>query len=351
MNSAERVFAALRREVPDRVPHFEWWIHPKVYQAIVPGATWPDFVEAAGLDAISAHFIFEGTFRETPIDDKTLIDEWGVTYGITDEHKAPIDGPIKTLEDAKHYIPPDPNAPWRLGGLPDYVKRFKGKKAIVWCQRADFMWAACLRRLDNLLMDFVENPLLAHEVIELSCEFAVVLARRAVRAGADIVMLGDDVAYNSGPMMSPKTYEQFILPRLARVVQAVKEEGAFCVKHSDGNLWSLLDMIVGTGVDAINPMEPVAGMDIGEVKKKYGDRVCLIGNIDCGELLSERTTAEVVETVKETIRKAGPNGGYILMSSNTIHSSVKPENYKAMIEATHLYGTYPHDNAAELYRI
>ncbi len=341
MNSAERIAAALRGQVPDRVPIFEWFVHPKVYEVLCPGATWPDFVEQSGLDAISAHFMFEGTFKETKIDEKTLVNEWGVKLGVTAEDKAPIDGPIKTLEDARHYVAPDPNASYRLGNLPNYIERFKGKKAIVWCQRAEFMWAADLCRLDNLLVDFIDDPMLAHEVLEIVNEFAVQLARRAVRAGAEIIMLGDDYAYRSGPMMSPKMFQEFILPRLQRVVQAVHDEGAFCVKHSDGNLWPILDMIVSTGVDGINPLEPVAGMDIGEVKKKYGDRVCLIGNVDCGDVLSSAPIDQVVLAVKDTIRKAAPGGGYIMMSSNTIHSSVKPENYHAMIEATKLYGVYP----------
>ena len=341
MNSAERVMAALRGQTPDRVPIIEWFVHPRVHEALLPGGSWSDFVEQIGLDAITGLFLYEGTFKEESIGPKKSINEWGVTLGVTDEHKAPIDGPIKTLEDARHYIPPDPQAPYRLGNLPEYVKRFKGKKAVIWCQRAEFMWAADLMRIDNLLISFLENKPLAHEVLEIATEFAIALARRAVKSGTDVIMLGDDYAYNSGPMMSPKVFKEFIQPRLARVVRAVKEEGALCVKHSDGNLWPILDMIVDTGVDAINPLEPVAGMDIAEVKQKYGQRVCLIGNIDCGNLLSNGTRDEVIRSVKDTLLKAAPGGGYIMSSSNTIHSSVNPENYLAMIKATHQYGSYP----------
>jgi uroporphyrinogen decarboxylase len=340
MNSAERIFTALQGDIPDRVPILEWFVHPSVYQALIPGITWPDFVEQIGLDAISSLFLFEGAFTETKIDEKTVMNEWGVTLAVTEEHQAPIEGPIKTLEDAKRYIPPDPEAPHRLGHLPEYMQRFKGEKAVVWAQRADFMWAAELCRLDDFLLNFVINPKLVHEVLEIVAEFSVALARRAVRAGADVVMLGDDYAFNTAPLMSPAMFKEFILPRLTRVIQAVKDEGAFCVKHSDGNVWSLLDMIVDTGVDAINPLEPVADMEIAAVKKKYGDRVCLIGNIDCGDLLCKASPEDVMRTVKETISKAAPGGGYIVSSSNTIHSSVKPENYRAMIEATHRYGMY-----------
>jgi uroporphyrinogen decarboxylase len=341
MNSAERIFATLRGEAADRVPILEWFVHPKVCQALLPGCSWPDFVDRFDLDAISALFLYEGTFKETPVDAKTVVNEWGVTLGVTDEHQAPIEGPIKTIQDARQYVPPDPQAPYRFGRMPEYIQRFKGKKAVVWCQRAEFMWAADLMRLDHLLISFLDNTTLAHEVLEIANQFAIELARRAVREGADIIMLGDDYAYNSGPMMSPAIFKEFIQPRLRRVVQAVHDEGAFCIKHSDGNLWPILDMIIETEVDAINPLEPVAGMDIAAVKKKYGQRVCLIGNIDCGDLLSNGTPQQVESAVKETIHKAGVGGRYILSSSNTIHSSVKPENYQAMIEATHRFWIYP----------
>ena len=128
-----------------------------------------------------------------------------------------------------------------------------------------------------------------------------------------------------------------------RVVDAVHEEGGLVIKHSDGNLWPILDLIVGTGVEAINPLEPVAGMDIAKVKAEYGDRVCLVGNIDCGELLSHGTVEQVVEEVRQCIAAAAPGGGYMLSSSNSIHSSVNPGNYVAMVRAGHKYGRYDVD--------
>jgi uroporphyrinogen decarboxylase len=103
----------------------------------------------------------------------------------------------------------------------------------------------------------------------------------------------------------------------------------------------LLDMIVEAGVDALNPLEPAAGMNIAEVKKLYGDKIALVGNIDCGELLCFGTPEQVRQTVKWTIEVAGDNGGFILSSSNSIHSSVKPENYLAMVEAGREFGRYP----------
>ena len=141
-------------------------------------------------------------------------------------------------------------------------------------------------------------------------------------------------------MFSPEVFKKFILPRFTRIVDAIHEEGAFCIKHTDGNIYALLDMIVDAGVDAINPIEPAAGMDIRLVKERYGNKVCIIGNIDCGELLSHGTVEEVEQAVRDCIAAASPGGGHIITSSNSIHSSVNPENYLAMVRAVHKYGQY-----------
>ena len=96
-------------------------------------------------------------------------------------------------------------------------------------------------------------------------------------------------------------------------------------------------------IAGINPLEPVAGMDLGEVKQRYGDKLCLLGNVDCGYMLSHAPIEEVVADVKRCLRDGAPNGGFVLMSSNSLHSSVRPENYRAMVETTRCYGKYPLD--------
>jgi uroporphyrinogen decarboxylase len=113
------------------------------------------------------------------------------------------------------------------------------------------------------------------------------------------------------------------------------------IKHSDGNIMPILDMIVDTGIDGLNPLEPPAGMDIGRIKQRYGKRIALIGNIDCGYLLSQAPVDEVRKVTRETMRIAMPGGGFCLSSSNSIHSSVRPENFMAMIETWRECREYP----------
>ena len=134
---------------------------------------------------------------------------------------------------------------------------------------------------------------------------------------------------------------EFLMPNLKAIVTQIHKLGSLCIKHSDGLLWPLFEQIIDTGVDGIHPIDPEAGMDIGEAKAKYGHKICLLGNIDCGPLLTWGTPEEVRQETKECIRKGGKSGGLVCMSSNSIHSGVKPENYIAMLETIHEYGKYP----------
>jgi len=340
MNSVERVHVALRLEQPDRVPIMEFIIDKKVAGAILPAARdMPDFMDRVDLDGVGCGACFREVRRNK---DGTYVDEWGVTYqsGGTEAVPHPLRGPIKTMDDAKAYIPPDPDAPYRLGSLPDIVSRYKGRRAICFHHRAAFMWSAYLMGLDNLLASLLAEPDLATLVMDKVLEANMRIVRNAIRAGAEVIILGDDYAHNRGLMMSPAVFEELILPRLCKMVHMIKNEGAFCIKHSDGNIYPILEMIVSTGCDGINPIEPVAGMDLRTVKRLVGDRVCITGNIDCAHLLPHGTPEDVEKAVIQAIRDAGEGGGYILTSSNSIHSSVNPANFAAMIDATHRHGLY-----------
>ena len=344
MNSLERVVAALERRQPDRVPYFECVIDHRVMQALLPGADYYQFNDWIGLDNASQNRSSWSRENVEFIDEKkgTFRDKWGVIRAFGPESTpAPIEGPIKTPEDLKTYQPPDPEADDVLGHLPEVIERYKGKKAITAICRDSFFNPAFLRGTTRFLMDMVENPQLVHELIEVALSHDLRAMQRMVEAGCDVVVFGDDYADKNSPLMSPKHFAEFVQPGLKKAVKAAKEEGAYVIKHTDGNIMPIIEMIIETGIDGLNPIEPAAGMDIGYVKRKYGDRICIIGNIDCGELLSRRPVGEVIAAVKQCIAVAAPGGGYMISSSNSIHSSVRPENYRAMVETAKAVGQYP----------
>ena len=336
----ERIIATLNLEQPDRVPIGELGIDKKIIEGF--GKGYDDVVDFAfgeGLDLVGTMARFE-TVEILP--DGAYIDEWGCTYRPSqDQVDHPINGPIATRADLDSYELPDPDAPLRLGGLERLVEKAKGVLAVNFHCRVAFMWSVFLMGMDNLMMAMALDPRFVHELFGRVADVNIAVIRRAIRAGADTISLGDDYCGNRGPLMSPTMFEEFILPHLTRAVAAIHEEGAKCIKHCDGNTWPLLDMMLEAGVDCINPLEPVANMDMAEVKAKYGDRVCIMGNIDCAELLCRRTEEEVEQAVRECIGKGSRGGGLIVSSSNSIHSGVKPANYAAMIRAVHEFDGYP----------
>ena len=344
MNGYERTAAALERRQPDRIPIMELYIHPKVVEGLCPGCDLLEAVERMDLDGVTVS-ASTGPPR-TGRRPEFFVNEWGVRFGRTTEAYHPIEGPIKSEADLDSFVPPDPNAEGLMEDVKRAVQRFKGKRFIAFHVAPDFMPAAIMRDLPQFLVDLIENPALAHRILKLVNDYYCTLARRAIETGADAVVLAGDWAFNNGPLMSPDHFREFVLPYFKRCIDVCREAGGYTIKHSDGNLWPIMDMIADSGIDAINPIQPDAGMDIGEVKEKYGSRLCIAGNINCGHTLSEAPVGEVVEEVKEAIRKAGPGGGYIMMSSNSLHSSVKPENYRAMVEACRRFGEYPLDTGS-----
>lgn len=341
MNSVQRFLMALRREEPDRVPVFEAEIHPDVITALLPGGTYEDFVETMDLDAV---LVVEDVEWEE-VAPYVKRDQFGTLRDFREmaglHWPVPLRGPIEREADLDSYVPPDPADPARLATLRAAVRRFKGEKAIIFVTFNGFLYPAFMRGMENLLMDYLLNPGLARRLADLVVDYYVELARRAIEAGADVIWDSDDYCGRTGPIMSPAHFAEFVLPGLRRLVQAVKDRGVPFVKHMDGNVWPILEAVVDVGVDGINPIEPAAGMDIGEVKRAYGSRVAVIGNIDCSHLLTFGSPERVREAVRECIRVASPGGGHILCSSNTIHQAVPARNYAAMLEAAKEFGRYP----------
>jgi uroporphyrinogen decarboxylase len=131
-------------------------------------------------------------------------------------------------------------------------------------------------------------------------------------------------------------------PYLKEIVDLTHKYRKLYFKHLDGNTYAILDSLINIcGIDAYHAIEPSAGMDIEKVKKMYGDRITVIGNIDCGDILVNWEPERIKDEVKRIIRTVSPGGGHILSSSNAIHSGIPIENFLAYINTAKEYGAYP----------
>jgi len=342
MTGRERFLAALRRAVPDRVPVWETVINPRVIQALLPGAGYADFAQAMGIDGVvtsTPSSLYKSEVVGEKDGTRLVRTEWGETRAVTAEVvPIPVDYPVKTRQDWARYRVPDAHAPGRLRQLDDLVARFKGQKAIGVHLHDAFNYPTYILGMTQLFLIAYEDPGWLHEVVDATVEHNVEMVRRAAAGGADYVLLGDDYGGTKGPLMSPRHFEQFFLPGLARVVRAAKESGLCVVKHTDGNVASILPMMIEAGIDAFHPSDPSAGMDIVQTQRLYGDRLCVVGGIDCGDALSRWPVDALVDEVRRRIRELAPGGGWIIASSNSIHSTVRPENYAAMLWAARAFG-------------
>jgi uroporphyrinogen decarboxylase len=192
--------------------------------------------------------------------------------------------------------------------------------------------------MSSLFVKMVDEPEWVAQVIDACVDHTVQMVGLAAERGADFVVFGDDYGGKSGPLVSPRMFAEFFLPGIRRVVAVAKELGLRVIKHTDGNVESILGQLVETGIDGFHPSDPSAGMDIVEVKRKYGKKVCVIGGIDAGDPLSRWPSKAVVAEVRRRVRELAPGGGWIIASSNSLHASVLPENYAAMVWATRAFG-------------
>lgn len=164
--------------------------------------------------------------------------------------------------------------------------------------------------------------------------------RLARHGGLDGFALCSDYCFNDNPFLSPDMFAELVTPYLTRVIAGEREMGFYCIKHTDGNIMPILDQLVAANPHALHSLDPQAGVDIAEVKRLYGDRVCLIGNVNCG-MLTSGSDEDVVASARYCIRHGMPGGGYIFSTSNCAFTGLALERYELMWKVWHEEAVYP----------
>lgn len=160
------------------------------------------------------------------------------------------------------------------------------------------------------------------------------------RTALDGFALCADYCFNTGPFLSPRLFSIFVTPYLERLTQAYRDMGFYVIKHTDGNIMPILDQLVQTGPHALHSLDPMAGVDMAAVKKLVGDKVCLIGNVNCATLDSG-TREEIEQTTRYALQHGMPGGGYIFSTSNCIYTGMPLANYEIMLDVWRAEGNYP----------
>jgi uroporphyrinogen decarboxylase len=151
--------------------------------------------------------------------------------------------------------------------------------------------------------------------------------------------LCSDYCFNNQPFLSPAMFDEFVTPYLARLTAGYREMGFYVIKHTDGNIMPILDSLVSTHPHALHSLDPQGGVDIAEVKRRVGKKVCLIGNVNCA-LLDTGTDEQVIESARYALRHGMPGGGYVFATSNCIYTGMDLSRYDLILDVWRKEGRY-----------
>ncbi len=338
MTGHERIIAALQRRQPDAVPTFEWFVDKRVTRALVGTEDVLEATEALDLDGVN----IRADYARRPISATDYVDEWGTTRRVTAEAlAAAVDYPVPDISRQAEFRFPDPAASGRFASLEKALKRFEGRRAIILNLRDGFSDMREILGYENCLVSMMIEEQHFADLLDRVVDYNLALARVArERYAMPVVAMTDDIANEGGLLVSPEVYFRLIAPRFRRVVQGYKSLGYLTIKHSDGDINAVVDWWLESGVDCLDPVDPAAGMDLADFKRRFGGRACLKGNVNCTGPLADGPEAEVEREVRQCLQKGMPGGGFILSSSNTIHSGVKPGNYAVMLKTLRAAGRY-----------
>ena len=173
-----------------------------------------------------------------------------------------------------------------------------------------------------------DDPELPLDILKRYVDWTLTLLSALGSVGFDFVLCGDDMAHKTAPFFSPEWFHDKVVPIIRQVTGAIE-----CpwILHCDGNVQPLMEDLLALGIFGLHPIEPEA-MDIFELKRRYGKRLTLIGNIDINTL-SLGAPSQVRREVEEKMRRLAPGGRYVVASSTSIPEYVRPENYRVMLEA------------------
>ena len=373
MTPKERVVAALEHREPDRVPTGENQVHGGLVEQILGRPT----LYNAGWREIEALW---GGRRDEIVADYCAVHvdlpralEWDyvrvpVVPADREYHPPEMTGPYTWLDDQGYEVTFNPEAgniavrgefpdmdiddlpdadgafavdPTELEAVRHVVETLGDTHFIIARSPVDgtFPWNATVG-MEAFLIRMITEPEFVRRAVEVYVNRSIAYIDAFLKVGVDAVMTTDDYSDNRGPMMGRERFREFILPGLVRQCEAVHSRGGYFIKHTDGNVWDILNDFVEVGIDGWHGIQPAIGMDMRALKGRYGDRLCLFGGINC-ETLIEGPDEKAREEVRYAIRHAARGGGLVVTTGNVLQPGTRLENYLTARQAVRDYGRYP----------
>lgn len=382
MTSRERVLRALNHQAPDRVPidlgGFQTGIHKKAYAELLSYLGIEEEIVtldpvqqlAKPSEEILKHFRVDTRYICTRAPDSfksgieqntrdgrlwhELKDEFGVIWSMPDNQQLYMDishHPLAdaAIDDIADYPFPEGGDPTRFAGVREQALQMHnetphaistGIGGVVY----EYCWY--MRGLERWFMDMVDNPEFCEALLEETLQFWMDYYSGFMAEVGDIVevvMIGDDLAAQHGPLFSPKFYRQIVKPRQKRLVQHIKSlTSAKIWYHTCGSCVEYIPDLIDNGIDILNPVQISAeGMDPKELKERFGDKLVFWGGgIDAQHVLPFASAEEVREHVRKNVEIFKSGGGYVFNNVHNIQAGVPAENIVALFDAAYEFGFY-----------
>jgi len=349
MTSRERVLAAATRRKPDRVPTY-MWLTPFIVERLKNERGVEDPEDYLRMDIRMVDYRAEP--EQTDLSPYTAefppeatVDAWGCgTYPVGYYHFTKDVCPMKkftTVEEVARYP-----FPVRVGIVDEMRKaaqdiRARGLAACSQYECGTYEQAQGLMGMESLLANMYVNPDMVRLLFDRVSDVKARIAETYVKAGVDVLFIGDDIGIQNGPLMDPKMWREFLLPPLEKITSRARSvrRDIPIAYHSCGHIHFAVEGLIEAGIDILQSVQPEAN-DVTELAAKYGDRIAFWGGVGSQSTMSHGTVADVKAEVKKCIDTLGRGGGLILSPAHFVEPESPLENLDAFLEAVEEYGYY-----------
>jgi uroporphyrinogen decarboxylase len=344
MKSVERIYAAIEHKKTDKIPKGEIGIADDLTKKLL-NVSEVGFKEALEVRKMLKMDLFGHWCVGTPTNrigtdsDGNIIakDSWGTVYKSSGISSDVIEPAIKDEDMINSLVFPELSVYEKNLGI---ISSFHNETDLFVFGALDGVFAVLtnLCGFEGLMMYTCTNEEEIKMLAMRIAEHNAGLAKMVINAGANSIFISDDIAYNTGTFISPTKMREIIFPALKKQVELIKKYKDIPVfMHTDGDINAVMEDIIDCGFDGLQSLQPSANMDLENLKSKYGQRLCLMGNIDLNHILPFGTKEEVRRNVKETIDIGNKDGGYILSTCNILTGDIPAVNAVAMYDEAENY--------------
>ena len=348
----QRILMAFDRKKADRLPVFDVVNKPDMYEAILGvdnfearGIPAVQLARKIGMDAVLVHaapYTCLVQPKSTWDSADSFTDRFGI-HSVMTPASWPLGmahTPIEPTEEFAELIENMPVTDADVEEARKAVIEANDEIAVFGGVRSAFTFLMISLGLENLSILMYDEPELLERLIKAADTYWTKVGLKLIEVGCTALYVADDMGMNGSTLISPDSLREFFLPSLKEQIHTWKQAGGRVILHSCGNIDAILPDIAEMEIDALTNLQKYAGMDIVKVKKLYGDRFAILGNVDATNVMPSADQTVIEQAIRDVIEVAGQDGGLIIATDHSFHQGIPTENVLFFIEKAKKLGTF-----------